>query len=145
EGFACYSAAIVGADSGPMGLPLHYHLVWLLSVGVKSSLVDLWQRGDHSPELYDVAWSFADFVARQFGQDRYFSFYRSKRKDLAGRVAATLDVTLPRLEREWHDYARSRVKLDPSRIGRFDREAGVLCSRAAWLQRNGKAGAKKRA
>jgi hypothetical protein len=135
EGFACYGAWLIEADKMPMGIPLHYHLVWLLSVGVKPRLEELWRRKEYSPELYDLAWSFAVFVAKRFGRERYFDFYRSNAGSLRDRVEATLGISLARLESDWHEDARRRVRVEPSQISRLHREAGVLCSRAAWLRK----------
>ena len=45
----------------PCGLPLHYHLVWMLANGMDTSLESLWYRRDYSMEIYDLAWSFAAF------------------------------------------------------------------------------------
>jgi hypothetical protein len=135
EGFACYAAWLIEADRMPMGMPLHYHLVWLLSVGVKPRLEELWGRKDYSPELYDLAWSLAVFVANRFGRDRYFDFYRTNAESPRDRVEATLGVSLARLEKDWYEDARRRVRVEPSQISQLHREAGVLCSRAAWLRK----------
>jgi hypothetical protein len=135
EGFACYGAAVIDADRRPMGMPLHYHLAWLLSVGVRPRLADLWERRDYTAEMYDLAWSFASFLSKQFGRDRYVAFYRSEEADVARRVQETFGTPIGLLEREWHDAARAHVKIDPGRIPHLDRAAGVLCSRAAWLRK----------
>jgi hypothetical protein len=106
EGFACYAAWRVRADRMPMGLPLHFHLGWLLSVGVKPALDTLWERHDYSPELYDLAWSFAAFLIARFGMERYFDFYRSGRLCLRDRLEDSFGMTPAALERAWHERAR---------------------------------------
>jgi hypothetical protein len=137
EGLACYAAGLIEAQIMPVGVPLHYHLVWLLSVGVKVSLDELWHRRDDTPELYDLAWSFAAFLAERFGRERYFAFYGRGGGNLSDRVEATLGMPLAQLEREWCDHARSRVHAAPSQIVRMRRYPGVVCSRAAWLKKRG--------
>jgi hypothetical protein len=135
EGFACYGAWRIEEQKRPMGMPLHYHLVWLLSVGVRPTLEELWHRQDYTPELYDLAWSFAAFAADQFGCEHYYSFYRARIRDLRERAEATLGIALARLEKDWIAHARSRVPVEPSQIRRMRRYDGFMCSRAAWLGR----------
>jgi hypothetical protein len=132
EGFACYAAWLIGADRMPCGLPLHFHPAWLLSVGVRPRLEELWQRRDSTPEMYDLAWSFAVFLAQRFGRERYFDFYRSEAERLPARVEATLGLPLPRLEKAWHDHAQGAVDLKARPIRALDRYVGHLCSQAAW-------------
>ena len=139
EGFACYAAGLIGAQSMPMGLPVHFHPVWLQSVGVQVSLEALWRRADFSPELYDLAWSFAVFVAEHFGRERYFGFYRSREGGLPPRAEAALGVSARQLEQQWLAYARSCVSTEPARIARMHRYAGVVCGRAAWLHQHARA------
>lgn len=105
------------------------------SVGVKLSLTELWQRRDYTPERYDPAWSFATFLVEQFGQERYFDFYRSHRRNLTECVPVTLGASSSQIEREWHQYTRAQVSIAPSQIARLHRSAGVVCGRAAWLGR----------
>jgi hypothetical protein len=133
EGFACYAAWRIEAQRMPCGLPLHYHLVWMQSVGLKPSPEELWHRRDYTPELYDLAWSFAAFVAERFGKERYLGFYRSGRACMRDRVDDTLGVSLAALQKEWYAHALSRVDVSPSQISRMRRYAGSVCSRAAWL------------
>jgi hypothetical protein len=135
EGFACYAASLIGADNRPMGLPPHYHTAWLLSAGLQVSLEELWERADYTPELYDLAWSFALFVAARFGKAAYFDFYRQP-GDPRRRAAACLAMPLPQLEREWHAFARSRVTIPAENISRMRRWTGVQCGRSAWLASN---------
>jgi hypothetical protein len=110
-------------------------------VGVKAHLEDLWERRDYTLELYDLAWSFASFLAERFGQERYFHFYGSTARSLREQVETTLDLPLAKLEKQWHEAARGRVPGDPARISRMQRYAGSVCSRAAWLGRRAAAGA----
>jgi hypothetical protein len=133
EGFACWAAWLIGADSMPMGIPLHYHLGWLLSVGVTPHLDELWHRADYTPELYDLAWSFAAYVAGRFGQERYLALYRSDRYCLHDRLIDTLGVTPRALEREWHDHARRVLGPNPERVARMRRWPGYVCSRTVDL------------
>jgi len=135
EGFACYAAWRVRADRMPMGIPLHFHLGWLLSVGVKPRLDALWERRDYTPELYDLAWSFAAFLIGRFGTERYFDFYRSSRLCLRDRLEDSFGMTPAVVERAWHERARRAVGDNPDRIARIRRYAGHDCSRAAWLRR----------
>lgn len=133
EGFACWAAWLSGADRIPMGIPLQYHLGWLLSVGVKPRLADLWHRADYTPELYDLAWSFAAYFAGRFGQERYLAFYGSRRHCLHDRLMDTVGLTPDALERDWHDHARRVLGPHPERVARMRRWPGYVCSRAAWL------------
>lgn len=133
EGFACWATARIGVDRRPCGVPLHYHLAWLLSVGVCPRLEELWERRDYSAELYDLAWSFAAFLVRRFGPDAYFAFYRSDERNLPARVESTLDLPLSKLEAEWHDLARRSVDLKARPVRCAHRYDGALCGRAAWL------------
>lgn len=135
EGFACYAAALIGADYMPMGMPVHFHPAWLRSVGVRLSLSDLWVRRDATPELYDLAWSFATFLAERFGRERYYAFYRSGERELTGRIRSSLGLSLDQLEREWLRVAGNQATLAPSQIARRHRCDGVVCSRADWLRR----------
>jgi hypothetical protein len=134
EGFACYAAERIGACRRPCGIPVHFHLAWLLSVGVRPTLEFLWTRRDYTPELYDLAWSFAAYVAKRFGQERYLAFYADRSPSLRERVGTTLDLSLPCLERDWHDHARARVPAALLHRSRLRRYPGVLCGRAAWLR-----------
>jgi hypothetical protein len=133
EGFACYAASRVGACRRPCGVPVHCHLAWLLSVGVKPTLEQVWTRRDYTPELYDLAWSFAGFLAERFGEERYLAFYGERSPWLRERVAATLDLSVSRLEHAWHSHARAAVPADLLEPRRLRRSAGFLCGRAAWL------------
>ena len=133
EGFACFAAARIGVERRPCGLPLHYHLVWMLGVGIRLSLAELWERADYTCELYDLAWSFATFVEGSFGRERYFALYRSEAPNVEEQVAAALGTTARRLEREWFEHARSEVTVPAREISRMRRYAGSVCSRAAWL------------
>jgi hypothetical protein len=133
EGFACWAAWLIGAARRPMGIPLHYHLGWLLSVGVRPRLEELWHRADRTPELYDLAWSFATWLAGRFGQERYLAFYGSERLCLHDRLMDTLGLTPGALEREWHDHARRALGPHPERVAQMRRWPGYVCSRAAWL------------
>jgi hypothetical protein len=136
EGFACYGAWKIQAQTMPTGVPLHFHLGWLLSVGVRPTLEELWERRDYTPELYDLAWSFAAFVAERFGQERYFDFYRSVRLCLRDRLEESLGVTTSELERDWHDHARRHVGPQAGRVRPRRRWDGCVCSRAAWLSQH---------
>jgi hypothetical protein len=118
EGFACYAAERIGAAVLPLGVPLHYHTAWLLSTGVKLRLADLWLRRDYTPELYDLAWSFAAFLVRRFGRAGYFAFYASREKDLGRRAEQMLGTPLAQIEREWHADSRSRHRIAPGRGGK---------------------------
>jgi hypothetical protein len=135
EGFACYAASLIHAQTMPMDIPLHHHLAWLLAVGVKPRLEELWQRQDYTPELYDLAWSFAASLAGQFGQERYYRFYGSRTAELSRRVEDELGISLAHLESDWWETARRSVTGDPRRISRAHRYDGCICSRAAWLAR----------
>ena len=44
---ACYAAEVIDADTRPFGLRLQYHLVWMLSVGLRPTLHELWARRDY--------------------------------------------------------------------------------------------------
>jgi hypothetical protein len=136
EGFACWAAWRIRADRWPMGLPLNYYLKWRLAVGIRTSLAELWERTDVSPELYDLGWSFAAFLVKRFGQECYFDFYCAQTASLEERIEATLDVSMARLERAWHEHADG-VPLAGSQISRLHRYAGVLCGRAEWLNARG--------
>jgi hypothetical protein len=133
EGFACFWAAEIGAMRYATGLPVHYHPAWMLAVGIELSLRETWRRRDYSPELYDLAWSFAEFVATRYGTQRYHDFYACDAPDLDDRIGATLGSRCAALEREWKEYLRSAVEVDPRTIARMRRPAGAMCSRAAWL------------
>lgn len=134
EGFACWAAWLIGADPMPMGIPLHYQLGWLLSVGVTPRLEDLWHRADYTPELYDLAWSFATYLAGHYGQERYLAFYGCKRHCLHDRLMDTFGLTPRAVEREWHDHARRVLGPEPERVARMRRWPGYVCRRVAWLQ-----------
>jgi hypothetical protein len=136
EGFACVWAARSGAVRTAVGLPIHHHPAWMLSVGIKFSLEQTWRRRDYSPELYDLAWSFADFLVTRYGARVYHDFYRSDARELQARIAATLGGSCASVEREWKEHIRSRVDIDPRRLSRTNRAAGACCSRAAWLGRS---------
>lgn len=133
EGFACYAAEVIDADSRPCGLPLHYHLVWMLSVGLRPSLPELWRRTDYTAELYDLGWSFATFVVETFGLDRYYTLYRLADQPLEARIRESLGTSAMKLERDWHASASSSVDVAPAAISRMGRPEGSACSRAAWL------------
>jgi hypothetical protein len=134
EGFACYAAWRIGACKRPCGLPVHYHLAWLLGVGVKPSLEELWERADYTAEMYDLAWSLAAFLADRFDRERYFDFYRSGALTLPERVESALGMPVEKLERDWFEFGRSRVKVPTEKISRMRRYPGYLCGRAAWLR-----------
>lgn len=134
EGFACYMAASTGIDPMPCGLPVHYYPKWLLSTGVELPLVRLWQRWDYSPELYDLAWSFASFFADRFSRERYFAFYSARAKDLNERLIKIFGVPTLALQEQWSDYVWERVGTDPSQIREMHRYVGMVCSRALWLK-----------
>jgi hypothetical protein len=136
EGFACYAAEIIDADVKPFGLPLHYHLVWMLSVGLRPTLPELWRRTDHSPELYDLAWSFATFVTETYGLNRYSQLYGTTEQPLDVRVQESLGMSPAKLELAWFDAARASVDESPAALSRMRRGAGSACSRAAWLSRH---------
>lgn len=133
EGFACYAAEVIDAETRPCGLPLHYHLVWMLSVGLRPSLPELWGRTDYTPELYDLAWSFATFVVETFGLERYYKLYGALGKPVEERIQECLGTSLMKLERDWYAAARGGVDADGTAISRMSRYVGSICSRAAWL------------
>jgi hypothetical protein len=133
EGIACYGAWRVRAQERPCGLPVHHHLAWMLSVGIKPSLAEVWHRWDYTAEMYDLAWSFAAFLVHRFGKDRYLDFYRSDRMSFRDQVDETLGTTFASLEKEWYDHARSCVSVELLQSSRMRRHAGAICSRAAWL------------
>src|SRR5436305_1360473 len=87
-------------------------------------LADLWQRRDYTPELYDLAWSFAAFVVQRFGRERYFAFYGSREKEISRRIKATLGVSVEQLEGEWHDHARQSHRITAAKRGKWDRYPG---------------------
>ena len=134
EGFACYASSAIGEDSLPCGLPLHYYLNWMLHVGIRPTLDELWERRDYSSELYDLAWSFASFAADVFGRERYLGFYGSPAGSFDERAVAGFGVSSRGLTRMWHEYADEAVELHPSRISRMQRWDGGVCSRSAWLK-----------
>lgn len=133
EGFACYAAEVIDADVQPFGVPLHHHLVWMLSVGLRPTLPELWRRTDHTPELYDLAWSFATFVVETYGLSRYSQLYGAVGQLLDVRIRESLGVSAAKLERTWYNVARSVVTVPPATISRMGRGVGSACSRAAWL------------
>lgn len=133
EGFACYSAEIIDAATRPFGVPLHHHLVWMLSVGLRPTLPELWHRQDYSPELYDLAWSFTTFVVETFGLERYARFYGAVGAPLDARVRESLGLSVTALEQCWYATARESVDVPASAIARQHRHLGMACSRAAWL------------
>jgi hypothetical protein len=133
EGFACYAAEIMDADTRPSGLPLHYHLVWMLSVGLRPSLPELWRRSDYTSELYDLGWSFTTFVVERFGLERYYRLYRASSESPEARIVESLGMSATKLERDWYAAARESVEVDAATIGRLRRGEGQMCSRAAWL------------
>lgn len=134
EGFACYAAEVIDADTRPCGQPLHYHLVWMLSVGLRPSLPELWRRQDYTAELYDLGWSFATFVVETYGLERYYALYRAVDKTLEARISDSLGISAAKLERDWHAAARDSVDLDGAAISRMGRYTGTMCGRAAWLR-----------
>lgn len=133
EGFACYAAEIIDAAVKPCGLPLHNHLVWMLSVGLRPTLPEMWRRTDHTPELYDLAWSFATFVVETYGLDRYSELYGAVDQPLEARIRESLGLSPAKLERAWFEAARAGVDMPPAALSRMRRGAGSACSRAAWL------------
>lgn len=137
EGFATYWAARLGYGKRATGLPVHYHPAWMLHVGLRTSLEELWPRRDYTPELYDLAWSFTEFLMTCYGQERYYAFYHSGEQPLQRRTQAALDTPLPVLERQWQEYLREQVPVAPASISRMHRSDGATCSRAGWLRRSG--------
>lgn len=135
EGFACFLAAMSGIDIMPMGLPVHYYPKWLISRGVTLRLGALWQRSDYSPGLYDLAWSFATFLATQYGKERYFAFYADKSKDLNKRLVKFFGVTALTLQEKWSEFVWESVDATPEQIREMHREIGWICSRAMWLRK----------
>jgi hypothetical protein len=136
EGFACYANWVLDPKAIPCGLPLHYHLVWMLANGLDVSLEGLWERKDYTLEIYDLAWSFAAFCTEWYGVDGYRRLYSSHDASLRERVRGSLGVRIETLEKDWHELARGRVPASPRQIARMDRFAGALCSRAAWVEGN---------
>jgi hypothetical protein len=135
EGFASYAAERIGVDVMPLGVPPHYHTAWLLSAGVTLRLTDLWARRDYTPELYDLAWSFADFLVERFGQERYFQFYAAREPEIGQRIEQTLGMDAEQVMREWHEFSRRQHRI--IRGKQRQRYPGSICSRAAWLRQRG--------
>ena len=133
EGLACYAAELIDADAQPQGLPLHYHLVWMLGVGLRPSLADLWLRRDYTSEMYDVGWSLVTYLAETYGQRRFYQFYASDLETPDARAREFLGKGASAIEREWYEHARETVGIDHRQIGRLRREDGNACSRAGWL------------
>ncbi len=133
EGFACYAAAAAEIDLMPMGLPLHYYPKWLLASGVQLLLGRLWQRKDYSPELYDLAWSFAHFLCEQFGAERYYAFYAATGMDFSERCRKFFGHSALALQELWSEYVWEQVDKDPSEIREMSRYTGRVCGRAFWL------------
>jgi len=133
EGFACYAAEVIDADVRPFGIPLHHHLVWMLSVGLRPTLAELWRRSDHTPELYDLAWSFATFVVETYGLARYSQLYGATDQPLDARIRESLGLSPAKLEHAWFGAASASVNKSPAALSRMRRGAGSACSRAAWL------------
>ncbi len=134
EGFACFANWLLDPNAITGGLPLHYHLVWMRSVGIDCSLEYLWHRKDYTCEIYDLAWSFAAFCVERYGLDRYMKLYASEGSDLQSRIKSSLREDIRLVEREWHSLAEGRIEVPVSEIPRMDRHAGFICSRAAWVR-----------
>lgn len=133
EGFACYAAARIGADHRPTGLPVHHHLAFLLSRGVRPRLAELWERRDYSCELYDLAWSFAHFAASEWGKQPYLDFYAAE-GTLERQVEAAFGVSVRVAERQWHDHVASRITVNLRGLTQMRRAAGYVCGQASWLR-----------
>ena len=84
--------------------------------------------------MYDLAWSFASYVADRFGRGRYLDFYGSERHCLRDRLDDTISIDLGELECGWHEHARRVLGPHPERVARMRRWDGYACSRAAWLR-----------
>ncbi|MGV3719822.1 MAG: hypothetical protein ACO1SX_02840 [Actinomycetota bacterium] len=133
EGFACYAAEVIDADTRPFGMPLHFHLVWMLSVGLRPTLAELWRRQDYTAELYDLGWSFTTFLVERYGLERYYCLYRAVDEPLETRLGEAYGLSSSQLEREWYAVARASIDVDPAAMSRMGRGAGGGCSRAKWL------------
>jgi len=133
EGFACYAAEVIDADTQPCGMPLHFHLVWMLSVGLRPTLTELWRRQDYSAELYDLGWSFTTFLVERYGLERYYDLYRAADEPLASRLSKASGLSSGQLEREWYAAASASVTVAPTAISRMGRGVGAGRSRAKWL------------
>lgn len=76
--------------------------------------------------------------ARRLPPDRYFALCSTRPElDLLATFQRVLGSPLYNVEREWYEHARARVDVPPKQISRMHRYEGTLCSRAAWLGRNG--------
>lgn len=136
EGIACYAAEVTDAAVRPMGMPLHFHLVWMLGVGLRPTLQELWERRDYAPEMYDLGWSLTTFLIETHSQECFYDFYRSDAESLAARTSELYGKPRAKVEREWYEYARAAVTIDYRKISRMDRSDGWTCSQAAWVSAN---------
>jgi hypothetical protein len=140
EGFACFATWALDPKAVACGLPLHYHLVWMLSVGLDVSIESLWERDDYNAELYDLGWSFTAFCVEVLGRDRFLQYYADRTGGPRERIERAFGKPLRRVEKEWHARARDRVPFPPRQIPQMGRYNGHMCSRAAWLREHSRPG-----